>query len=53
MRLARTLALGWALHFEQESRNPFVVGTVHAAAGLFLVRRFELEARRGASLELA
>lgn len=30
-----------------------VVGTVYAAAGLFLVRRFELEARRGASLELA
>lgn len=30
-----------------------LVGAGYAAAGLFLLRRFELEARRGASLELA
>ena len=23
MRLARTMAMGWAIHFKQESRNPF------------------------------
>ena len=22
-RLARTMAIGWAIHFKQESRNPF------------------------------
>ncbi len=138
MRLARSMAVGWALHFKQESRNPFflwivictpliyatmayflfrggtagdelvgaavgagvnvpldllpgwlstiaqglpvthgveaarelvaggtltdvapllgaelLVGVAYAAVGLFLVRLFEVEARRGASLELA
>jgi ABC-2 type transport system permease protein len=28
VRLARTLALGWALHFKQESRNPFFLWIV-------------------------
>ena len=45
MRLLRTMAVGWALHFKQESRNPFflwiVVCTplIYATMMYFLFRR--------------
>jgi ABC-2 type transport system permease protein len=45
MRLLRVFGLGWALHFKQESRNPFylwiVIGTpiIYATMAYFLFRR--------------
>ena len=44
MRLARALALGWAIHFKQESRNPFFLWIVictpliYATIAYFLFR---------------
>jgi ABC-2 type transport system permease protein len=44
MRLARTMAMGWAIHFKQESRNPFFLWIVictpliYATMAYFLFR---------------
>ena len=44
MRLARTMAMGWAIHFKQESRNPFFLWIlictplIYATMAYFLFR---------------
>ena len=44
MRLARTMAMGWAIHFKQESRNPFFLWIlvctpiIYATIAYFLFR---------------
>jgi ABC-type polysaccharide/polyol phosphate export permease len=44
MRLARTMAMGWAIHFKQESRNPFLLWIlvctplIYATMAYFLFR---------------